>query len=95
MKSDDTACNLLTVNPLPHYSGRMISDFHDLAEKISQLAELTLSLRGENAELRARALTLETENEDLARRMQEAHDRISLLLKKIPSLDNVQDEEAV
>jgi len=73
----------------------MISDFHDLAEKISQLAELTQSLRGENADLRARALALEAENEDLASRMQEAHERISVLLKKIPSLDNIQDEEAV
>ena len=85
----------MTVNPPPLYSDGMNSDFHDLAEKISRLAELALSLRSENADLRARSLTLETENEDLVRRMQEAHERITLLLKKIPSLENVQDEEAV
>lgn len=83
---------LLTAIPLHNYSGEMISDFHDLSEKISQLAALTQSLRSENAELRLRSVALEAENADLARRMQEAHDRVSALLEKIPA--PVQDEEA-
>jgi cell division protein ZapB len=74
----------------------MISDFHDLSEKIDQLAELAQSLRGENAELRARSMALEAENAEMARRMQEAHERISALLEKMPALEhNEQDEEAV
>lgn len=70
----------------------MISDFHDLAEKISQLAALTQSLRSENAELRLRSVALSAENAELARRMQEAHDRVSALLEKIPAPE--QNEEA-
>lgn len=77
----------------PHiYSGEMISDFHDLSEKISQLAALTQSLRSENAELRLRSVALAAENAELARRMQEAHDRVAALLEKIPAPE--QDEEA-
>lgn len=77
----------------PHiYSDEMISDFHDLSEKISQLAALTQSLRSENAELRLRSVALAAENAELARRMQEAHDRVSALLEKIPAPE--QDEEA-
>lgn len=88
--------NLLTANPPPLYSGGMISDFHDLSEKIDQLAELAQSLRSENAELRARALALEAEQASLTRRMQEAHERITALLEKIPALEqNQQDEGAV
>lgn len=70
----------------------MISDFHDLAEKISQLAALTQSLRSENAELRLRSVALSAENAELSRRMQEAHDRVSALLEKIPAPE--QNEEA-
>lgn len=70
----------------------MISDFHDLSGKISQLAELTQSLRSENADLRIRYAALTVENADLTRRMQEAHERVSALLEKIPAAE--QDEEA-
>jgi FtsZ-binding cell division protein ZapB len=75
----------------------MISDFHDLYGKIGQLAELAQSLRSDCADLRARSLALEAENTELARRMQQAHERISALLEKMPSLEqhNEQDEEAV
>lgn len=69
----------------------MISDFQDLSEKISQLAELTQALRSENAELRMRAVSLEAENAELAHRMQQAHDRVAALLEKIPA--PAQDEE--
>jgi cell division protein ZapB len=86
------ARRLLTAIPPHIYSGGMISDFHDLSEKISQLAALTQSLRSENAELRLRSVALAAENAELARRMQEAHDRVSALLEKIPAPE--QDEEA-
>lgn len=74
------------------YSGGMISDFHKLSEKISQLAELTQALRSENADLRLKSVALAAENVELARRMQEAHKRVAALLKSIPT--PVQDEEA-
>lgn len=69
----------------------MISDFQDLSQKISQLADLTQALRSENAELRMRSVALAAENAELARRMQEAHNRVAALLEKIPA--PAQDEE--
>lgn len=85
---------LLTANRLRHYSGEMISDFDTLSEKIGQLAELTQSLRSENAELRIKSAALAADNADLARRMQEAHERVSLLLEKIPAPEQNEKNEA-
>jgi uncharacterized protein (TIGR02449 family) len=72
----------------------MISDFHTLSEKISQLAELTQALRSENAELRAKSISLSAENAELAQRMQEAHARVSALLEKIPAPAQDEQDEA-
>jgi len=69
----------------------MLSDFHLLSEKVGRLAELAQALRRENAELRLGMATLTAENADLARRIQEAHQRVSALLDKIPMPDH--DEE--
>jgi hypothetical protein len=69
----------------------MISDFHQLYEKISQLAELAQSLRKENGELRLSLAALVNENANLAKRMQEAHQRVTALMDKIPVAE--QDEE--
>lgn len=85
------SCNLLTVIPLHIYSGEMITDFHNLSEKIGQLADLTQSLRSENADLRLKAVALAAENAELTRRMQEAHDRVAALLEQIPAQE--KDEE--
>lgn len=62
----------------------MISDFLALSEKLGRLAELTQSLRRENAELRQRLVSLSEENAELGQRMQEAHKRVALLLEKLP-----------
>jgi cell division protein ZapB len=75
-----------------HYSGKMISEFHQLIEKVGKLAELARTLRRENAELRLNLAALAAENADLSKRMQEAHERVATLLDKIPVLE--QDEEA-
>lgn len=75
-----------------NYSDEMISDFHNLSEKISRLADLTQSLRSENADLRLRYAALVAENAELARRMQEAHERVSAVLDKIPTAE--PNEEA-
>ncbi|MBX9798514.1 MAG: DUF904 domain-containing protein [Burkholderiaceae bacterium] len=69
----------------------MITDFHNLSAKISQLADLTQSLRSENADLRIKSAALAAENAELTRRMQEAHERVAALLAKIPAPE--QDEE--
>lgn len=71
----------------------MISDFHQLSEKVSQLAELAQSLRRENADLRLTLAALTEENKDLSMRIDEAYRRVSALLEKIPSGDE-QNEEA-
>jgi hypothetical protein len=83
--------NLLTEIRLHYYSGGMISEFNLLSEKITQLAELAQSLRRENADLRLSAAVIAAENADLTSRMQEAHQRISALLEKIPMPE--KDEE--
>ncbi len=77
----------------------MISEFHQLSEKIGQLAELTHALRRENAELRLRVTGLQSENEELKQRIGEAHQRVAALLEKFPALpeavsqNSVQDQE--
>ena len=71
----------------------MIPDFHQLAEKIAQLAELAQSLRRENADLRLKSALVAAENAELSKRMQEAHQRVAALLDQIPAAE--QDEEAV
>jgi len=78
---------------LGYYSDVMISDFHQLSEKIVKLAELAQSLRRENADLRLTLASLTAENADLAKRIEEAYKRVSALLDKIPAADE-KDEEA-
>ena len=74
------------------YSCGMISDFSSLLDKVSQLAELTIALRRENAELRHEVVTLTDENTQLSSRMKEAHDRVSALIDTMPS---PSDQETV
>lgn len=71
----------------------MISEFHQLSEKIDRLAELAQSLRRENADLRMTLASLTSENADLSRRIEEAYRRVSALLDKIPA-PSESDEEA-
>jgi cell division protein ZapB len=71
----------------------MISEFHQLSEKIDQLAELARSLRRENADLRRAMAALGEENADLAGRIQQAHERVAALLEKIPAPAADENEE--
>ncbi len=66
------------------YSAGMISEFSSLLDKVRQLAELSASLRRENAELRASLATLTEDNARLASRMKEAHDRVAALIDAMP-----------
>jgi cell division protein ZapB len=85
--------NLLTEIHLRYYSGRMISDFNQLSEKIGQLAEMAHALRRENAALRLNAVELTAENADLQQRIEEAHQRVTALLERIPVPDADEEEE--
>lgn len=73
------------------YSCGMVSEFSSLLDKVSQLAELMLALRRENADLRNEVVTLTDENARLSSRMKEAHDRVSALIDTMPSSS---DQEA-
>ncbi len=65
----------------------MISEFEQLAEKVSRLAELTQTLRSENAALRRTAVELVSENKELRERVQEAHGRVEAILAQLPEDD--------
>jgi cell division protein ZapB len=62
----------------------MISEFHDLSDKIDRLAALTQSLRRENATLRQSNALLAAENEAFMERLSEAQRRVEALLAQIP-----------
>jgi len=63
----------------------MISEFTDLSDKIDRLAELTLSLRRENATLRQSNALLAAENVAFMERLSEAQQRVEALLATIPA----------
>jgi hypothetical protein len=75
----------------------MISDFQDLSDKIARLAEMTMSLRRENAVLRQSNALLSAENIAFMERLTEAQRRVEALLEKIPAHDaahlTVTDDE--
>jgi cell division protein ZapB len=62
----------------------MISEFHDLSDKIDRLAELTQSLRRENATLRQSNALLSAENVAFMDRLSEAQRRVEALLAQMP-----------
>lgn len=66
----------------------MISEFQELSDKIDQLAEMTQTLRRENAQLRQANAALVVENMGYQRRLSEASVRVAALLEQIPALDN-------
>ena len=65
----------------------MISEFQQLAGKVDQLASLTLTLRAENADLRRQIADLSAVNLDLSARIQQAHDRVAIVLEALPSVE--------
>ncbi|GAB3430371.1 hypothetical protein NX773_01635 [Massilia solisilvae] len=72
----------------------MISEFQDLSDKINRLAELTQSLRHENAQLRESNKLLSDENVAFMQRLSEAQRRVEALLAQLPAPeeDNETDE---
>ncbi len=65
----------------------MISEFQQLAKKVDQLAELSQTLRGENADLRLQVAELNAANSALSKRLSEAHERVTLVLEKLPFVE--------
>ncbi|HEY4541838.1 MAG TPA: DUF904 domain-containing protein [Noviherbaspirillum sp.] len=65
----------------------MISDIHQLADRIAQLAELAQALRRENAELRGALASAAAEKAELSARIDEAHARVSALLDRLPAAE--------
>lgn len=72
----------------------MISEFQDLSDKIDRLAELTVSLRRENAGLRQLNAVLRTEKQGLTDLLSESMRRLSALLEKIPAPDAADTTDA-
>ena len=70
----------------------MISEFNDLSDKIDRLAELTLSLRRENATLRQSNALLAAENVAFMERLSEAQLRVEALLATIPAEESDADD---
>ncbi|MES2321095.1 MAG: hypothetical protein V4633_02405 [Pseudomonadota bacterium] len=70
----------------------MISEFHDLSDKIDRLAELTQSLRRENATLRQSNAILAAENEAFMERLSQAQRRVESLLASLPAEPEAADE---
>jgi regulator of replication initiation timing len=69
----------------------MISEFQDLSDKISRLAELTQSLRGEVYLLRQANALLSAENVDFKERLIEAQRRVEGLLAQLPAAATEDD----
>ena len=69
----------------------MISEFQELSDKIDRLAEMTMSLRRENAALRQSNTLLGRENEAFMERLSEAQRRVEGLLAHLPVPDAADD----
>ena len=81
----------MTEIPWHPYSYGMISEFQDLSDKIDRLAEMTTSLRRENALLRQSNALLGRENEAFMERLSEAQRRVEALLAHVPAPDAADD----
>jgi cell division protein ZapB len=62
----------------------MNAEFQQLAKKIDQIAGLVQTLRKENAGLRKQLDELTTTNAELTERIQQAHERVSVMLNNAP-----------
>ena len=63
----------------------MISEFQDLSDKIERLAELVVSLRGENAHLRQTNLLLNEVNMALVERLVEVQHKVEAVIEQLPA----------
>jgi cell division protein ZapB len=73
----------------------MSSEFQQLSDKITLLAEMTQSLRLENAGLRLHVSELTNENAELTRRIEDAHQRVVAVLEKLPATEPTSRPPAI
>lgn len=73
----------------------MSSEFQQLSDKIALLAEMTQSLRLENAGLRLHVSELANENAELARRIEDAHQRVVAVLGTLPATSPASPPPAI
>ena len=72
----------------------MLFDFDSLTEKINQLVDMTLLLRRENAELRTRNAELVNEHKIMSDRMEQARERVTVLIGSLPNAEKLEEEGA-
>jgi len=76
----------------------MISEFQDLSDKIERLAELVVSLRSENAQLRQTNLLLNEVNTALIERIVEVQHKVEAVIEQLPEpevdADAAEDADA-
>lgn len=70
----------------------MISEFQDLSDKIERLAELVVSLRAENAQLRQTNLVLNEVNMALVERIVEVQHKVEAVIEQLPAPETDQHE---
>jgi 5-bromo-4-chloroindolyl phosphate hydrolysis protein len=69
----------------------MISEFQDLSDKIERLAELVVSLRSENAQLRQTNLLLNEVNTALIERIVEVQHKVEAVIEQLPAPEVDED----
>ena len=72
----------------------MISEFQDLSDKIERLAELVVSLRSENAQLRQTNVLLNEVNTALIERIVEVQHKVEAVIEQLPEPE-VDADDAV
>jgi cell division protein ZapB len=72
----------------------MISEFQDLSDKIERLAELVVSLRSENAQLRHTNLLLNEVNTALIERIVEVQHKVEAVIEQLPAPEVDEDVDA-
>ncbi len=69
-------------------------DFESLTEKVNQLADLSIALRRENNTLRIRNAELISEQNMMKERLNQAKERIQILIDMLPVTADGQKEES-
>ena len=72
----------------------MMSEFQDLSDKIERLAELVVSLRSENAQLRQTNLLLNEVNTALIERIVEVQHRVEAVIEQLPAPEPEEEKDA-
>ncbi len=72
----------------------MISEFQQLAQKVSQLVAVAAATRAENDSMRRELVELSAGNAALSARIREANERVTAVLAKLPADLVLAEEES-